>query len=246
MRTFRRFFRINSMVIKKQHWVSKFLLKAVVFLFVLTSLFYSCKKKTDTVPIDLGYNYFPFEVGKYVIYDVDSIVLDKTFPNDTFKFQIKEINESFFIDNSGRQSIRIERYKKKTSSTTWNLQDVWYSTRTTTTAEKIEENIRYVKLIFPTEKNKSWKGNAYNQLGDWDYKYSDIDKKRTLGGISFDSTTYITQYNKIDLLNVDYYAEIYAKNYGMIYKEIIVKHKDSVPGNPTGLLYKMTVNSAGP
>src|SRR6266481_1017842 len=90
----------------------KQLIGILFLLFVLTSGFFSCKKDAIPPP-DMGYNYFPNQVGRYVIYNVDSfyyagipVVID------TFKFQIKEKIESMFTDNEGRPSIRLERYIK--------------------------------------------------------------------------------------------------------------------------------------
>ena len=60
---------------------------AFISLIVISGSF-SCKKK-DELPPDLGYNYFPNKVGKYVIYDVDSFYYnDFNVPLtiDTFKF----------------------------------------------------------------------------------------------------------------------------------------------------------------
>ena len=78
---------------------------------------YSCKKDS-TIVLDAGYAYFPNKAGHYIIYDVDSIVhndFKKTV--DTFRFQLKEYIESVFYDNSGRPTLRIERYTKDFNST---------------------------------------------------------------------------------------------------------------------------------
>src|SRR4030067_3558016 len=93
-------------------------LKTTLFLQgLITVLIISCKKDVSVNP-DLGYEYFPATVGKYVVYDVDSIVYnDFTGTTDTFKYQIKETIESIFLDNSNRQTLRIERYKKNYSDT---------------------------------------------------------------------------------------------------------------------------------
>ena len=81
-------------------------------------LLFSCKKNNDAAP-DMGYYYFPNQVGKYVVYDVDSIYYDPFLMNPVthitppaeYKFQIKEKIESIYTDNQNRPTIKIIRYK---------------------------------------------------------------------------------------------------------------------------------------
>lgn len=232
--------------------------KRLIFISAI-ALWASCSKDSPVYILDEGYNYFPFEVGKYVIYDVDSIVHnDFTQTVDTFKYQVKEYYESMFLDNSGRNTMRIERYKRDFNDTItyasipWSLSDVWEANLTKTTAEKVEENIRYVKLGFPIGGVKSWNGNAYNVLGEQNYIYKDINTPRTIGNMAFDSTLFVKQDSSENLIAKKIYNEIFAKNVGMVYKEIIDVQSDNiVAGVPimnritSGVEYKMTFNSSG-
>ena len=69
---------------------------------ILALSLFSCKKDKSTAP-DLGYNYFPDQVGRYVVYDVDSFYYnDFTNQTDTFKFQLKEKIQSIYYDNQNR------------------------------------------------------------------------------------------------------------------------------------------------
>ncbi|MBL7892358.1 MAG: hypothetical protein JNL63_06990 [Bacteroidia bacterium] len=210
-------------------------MKKILFLIIAATTIYSCKKDQDTSALDIGYGYFPNQSGKYIIYDVDSIVKNSfTKQVDTFKFQVKEVIESVFNDNTGRPTLRLERYRKYYSKTvaydsmSWVLTDVWSANLTSTSAEKVEENVRYVRLIFPVEKYKTWNGNAYNTIGEWNYKYTEIDKAKTVGGIAFDSTLTVVQFEDENLIDKKYYREMYAKNVGLIYRQIIDVHSDSI------------------
>jgi hypothetical protein len=224
--------------------------------FILISFFgltfSSCKKEKITV--SMGYNYFPNNVGHYVIYDVDSTIYDDFKKDTTYTHQqVKELIESTYTDNLGRPAFRIERYVRSSDTSAWILSDVWSECRTATTAEKVEENIRYVKLIFPPKKSKTWKGNAYNNLGDWDYQYNDVDIARTIGSISFDSTLSVTDVDETNLIERKYYYEIYARNVGLVFRDVIdVSDNDFAPaGLPVedrinkGYKLKMTIKSYG-
>ncbi|MBA3705358.1 MAG: hypothetical protein H0W84_05515 [Bacteroidetes bacterium] len=215
----------------------------------------------------MGHNYFPTDVGYYVVYDVDSFFYDD-FNNriDTFKFQLKEKIQSVYTDNENRPTVRLERYKKNYSPTLpynakiWSLKNVWAENLTTSTAEKVEENIRYAKLKFPVKKNQKWNGKVQNTLTQWNYEYAFFDLPRTIGGIHFDSVLQVTQFDDkfSNLVAHKYYIEKYARNYGLIYKQVI--DVESQPPNPTpsgffdipimqrvtsGFQYTMTVNYYG-
>lgn len=201
---------------------------AVTLLIVISGSF-SCKKK-DELPPDLGYNYFPNQVGKYVIYDVDSFYYnDFNVPLtiDTFKFQLKEKIQSTYLDNQNRTTLRLERYVRyyndtvPYSSLPWVLRDIWAANRTATTAEKVEENDRYIKLAFPVKQEQKWNGNAQNVYGEQTYSYEFINQARTIGGTAFDSVLQVNQKDVSSIVGVEYYIEKYAKRTGMVYKQVI-------------------------
>ncbi|CAN5547069.1 hypothetical protein BH10BAC1_BH10BAC1_16860 [soil metagenome] len=199
----------------------------IVFIVAAGSV--SCKKEKDP-PIDIGYNYFPDQVGKYVVYDVDSFYYDNfNVPTtiDTFKFQIKEKIQSTYLDNQNRTTLRLERYIRYYSSTVpysalpWTLRDVWAENRTATTAEKVEENVRFIKLAFAVKQGQTWDGNAQNTLGSQTYSYQFFDLPKTIAGISFDSVLQVNQLNNQSLISKQYAIEKYAKRTGLIYKQVI-------------------------
>ncbi len=179
---------------------------------------FSCKHET-IAPNDVGYGYFPSNTGHWVLYEVDSTYYDGfTHTINKYHFKINEKNESTYLDNQNRPTQRIERYKKTTDTTDWFLKDVWAANLTPSTAEKVEENTRYVKLVFPIFDEQIWNGNALNILGAHDYKYNNVFKPYTVNGVTFDST--ITVIQDIDSNNVwvKNKVEVFAKNIGLIYK----------------------------
>lgn len=210
------------------------------FLFTITFLItFSCKKDKDPAP-DLGYGYFPDAVGKYVIYDADSLIKeDGTSIKDTvYKFQIKEVIESVFYDNQSRPTLRIVRYKKNYNPTVpysamnWVLKDVWTANRTAATAEKVEEGVRFVKLIFPVKEGAEWNGNAQNNWAPcqytyeaWNYNIISVNQSETVNGLNFDSVVTVQQININNFVDTKYSIEKYAKNVGLVYKQMILLKK---------------------
>ena len=132
--------------------------------FVSVILLFGCKKSNNET-VNYYYGYFPLEVDSWVEYDVLDIVHTE-FGSDTTIYQLKEITTEEFLDLEGRLTYRIERYWRADVSLEWSIKDVWYSNITKTTAEKVEENVRFTKMIFPINDTKYWDGNAFNNLDE--------------------------------------------------------------------------------
>jgi hypothetical protein len=194
------------------------------FFFLLSPLllfpFAGCKKDA-AVEGYLGHQYFPLNTGHEIIYDVDSIVKNEFNLGqvDTFRFQIKEVVESYFTDNEGRETARLERYKRSDSSQPWVIHKVWTANLTLNTAEKKEDNITYIKLIFPPVKNRKWNGNARNEYEEQEYRITDTHRAETINNIPFDSVTTVLQADEDNIVYKKFEIEKYAANAGLVYKE---------------------------
>ncbi|HKR03611.1 MAG TPA: hypothetical protein VJY62_03170, partial [Bacteroidia bacterium] len=139
---------------------------------------------------------------------------------DTFHFQIKEVIESTFIDNEGRQTLRMERYRRTDESQPWVIFKVWSANLTSISAEKKEDNIIYVKLVFPVLSNKKWNGNVKNDLGNQEYQYASVNSPVSFNSFSFDSALTVLQNDFDDAITAkDYEIEKYAAGIGMFFKE---------------------------
>ena len=184
---------------------------------VVLLTFSSCEKEGEAE--DFYYDYFPIEVGSYVTYDVKETIYDLQVTPESY--QLKELIESEFTDNLGRPSLRIERYKRATDADEWEIKDVWYSTRTISNAEKIEENVRYVKMSFPVRDYQEWDGNVYNTENEWLYYYDSIGDSRTINGLAFDETIKVVERENFNLIEQEEAYEIYANGVGLIYRKLI-------------------------
>lgn len=207
--------------------------------FVCAAAFFlisSCKKD-EKIP-DAGYSYFPDNIGHWCIYEVDSTFYN-SFDNDTeyYRYQVKEVIESYFTDNSGRQAMRVERYKRPYidsipyENLPWVISRVWTFALTSSVAEKVEEDQRFIRLTFVPRKDKKWNGNVYNTIGEWEYKYTSVDEPYMINAMNFDSTLIVIQKLDTNLLNYRIYRERYARHVGMIEKNVIDVYDDIlVPG----------------
>ncbi len=231
--------------------------KTIIAIFILiSSILISCKKNNiNSTTTDFGKDYYPIEVGRYIVYDVDSTAYDEiTHIPTTYKYRLKEIITEAFINDEGKTAYRLERYIKPYDSTksydqiSWKIKDVWTIIPYTNSIEKIEENIRYVKLIFPVKKSAQWNGNIKNTLGTKNYTYEYADFSETVNNLFFSKVTKIKQYEYRTSIKYQNEVEKYAKGIGMIYKEIVdLESQTIIPNVPvenraeSGFLYKMNV-----
>lgn len=197
----------------------------IFYLLLLIIAFSACKKKEPGQPVSapsLGYDYFPLRTLDFRVYEVDSIIYnDFTQTIDTFHYEIKEKVDINFTDGEGNSAFKIVRFIKYTDTTDYVAVDNWSANFTANTCERVEENIRYVRLNLPPGNGKEWDGNAKNSLDPWMYKYKDIHTAKAFGTYSFDSTITIIQHddeNKI-LTQRIYAEEQYAKHIGLYYRK---------------------------
>jgi hypothetical protein len=184
--------------------------------------FSGCKKESGNKPVDLKLSYYPLAFGHELIYKVTDITIDDTMDVfDTINYELKERIDSMFIDNSGNQAWRLERYKRTDSTQPWVILDVWVAQMVKNQAQQVEENQRYVKIVFPPEIDKTWDGNVFNTLGSKEYEISSTDEACTINSIYFDSVLTVEQENTETLINKYHTFEQYANHVGLINKEII-------------------------
>ena len=190
----------------------------IIFSFIL--LLISCNKQTDE-QLDFFYEYYPVDIGSWIEYEVVDIT-HTSLGSDTMNYFLKVLKANEFVDNEGEISQRIERYWKIDVADEYVVKDVWYSKLTPTTAENVEENNRYTKLIFPVKFGAYWDGNAFNIFNEWEYEYDSIHEPYMINGLSFDSTLKVLQRDSVHTaVEYENCHEIYAKHVGMIYKKHI-------------------------
>lgn len=193
-------------------------MKRSIYIALMCATVMACKK--DKVePVDLGYDYFPVEIGRYVVYNVDSIYIDEPVDiADTFHYQIKEVITEHFTDNEGNPAQRIERFYRADSSQSWVIKDVWAANRLTRNAQRVEENKRIIRMVFPPGDDKFWDANEFNTSTYRPMRYADYDRDRIVNGMQFDSTLKTVTTLEPNLIDTIIDTEIRAKHVGVVHK----------------------------
>jgi hypothetical protein len=180
----------------------------------------SCGKDEEPGRVDLGLAYFPVNKGTYVDYQVDSVHVDEQggFPTYRITYEMRELIAEDFVDPEGRLSQRIERYVKD-SLDEWVIRDVWYQHRSQSVAERVEENVRRIRMVFRPEVSKEWDLNALNPESALEMTFEEIDKPALLNGFNFDSTLVVNTTYTNNLVDTIINMERFAKHIGVVEKK---------------------------
>lgn len=182
------------------------------------------------------YDYFPLSVGQSLTYQVDSIIFDPIsggVARDTSRTFLREMVVDTFLDATGERAYVIERWERKSNSADWQFKNVCSATRTGHQAIRTEDNLRFIRLVFPLNDRSAWSGNAAIDpaqeiqiagetllpFAGWVYRVDVIDVPGQAGSFTFDSTLVVTEVDDDNLVEKRFSRAVYAKGVGLVYRE---------------------------
>ena len=223
-----------------------------ILVFSLVIFSFSCKKRELLIADQSqDVSYFPLYTGFWAEYAVDSVVhydIDDISQVDTaigrYHFFVREEIDTSFLDGENEKAYVILRYRRESDTLPWSFMNVWTAKITPYSAQRVEDNIRFVRLHFPISYSSSWEGNDFNFFMEEEYSYEDLYKPLQFGSLKFDSTISVLQNDFISHINRIFKKEIYGAHAGLLYKQI-----DSVNTRNTdngtiilnGLEYKLSI-----
>jgi hypothetical protein len=228
------------------------ILLAVVF---LTAIFSGCKKTNEEFKTDAISDYAPLVVGKYITYQLDSLIFaDNIILKDTvFSYQVKHLVQDTITDNLGRKAFTIRRFIRKTAAAEWVADNSFVAVNTGNSYEFIENNLRFLKLIEPIKSGYTWKGNSFLETSssgsdiqyydDWDYTYDSVNTPLQLGSVIIDSTLKVAERDEVQgnpddpaaiISMVDFSVSNYAKGIGLVYRRFLHQVYQNPEGKPYG------------
>lgn len=233
----------------------KLFLPVSIGLLALSTVFSSCEKEQeDTSSLGEGKEYYPLQKGKYIIYDVDSTYWDDFMRNTYVRSsQMRYEIADEFTNAEGKLSYKVDIFHRNSSSESFRPVEVMYVTPSETDLKVNQQNLTFIKLIFPVSEDRTWDGNAlvprfdqdytaeYGNTNGWLYQYKNVGKPHDVGNNYFANTITVNQIDEqlndpdVDTTSYayrNYMQEIYAKNVGMIYRERI--YWEFQPKSPDG------------
>lgn len=201
----------------------------IVIIFLL-----GCKRVEP--PTALKYDYFPLELGKYKTYQMDSVIYDAFAESvDSFHYLTKETVDNQYVDNADDTAYRILIEYSLDSGNSWLFKQYITEKRTIYSGQRVENDLRLVKLIFPIKNRRTWDENEMNNKDVQLNGYIQIDREQTINNILFDSTLTVDQGDEEDPFFRFYGEEIYAKGIGLISKTYI--NTETQQGKKDGSAY---------
>ncbi|HMG83700.1 MAG TPA: hypothetical protein VK559_11740 [Ferruginibacter sp.] len=218
--------------------------RSIFIVFIFFTLLFTACKKTDNFSLEPISDYYPLTIGKYITYDLDSIVFTNfgatLLTLDTFHYQVQYVVDGQILDNLNRPAYRVLRYIRTDSSSPWVVDHTDMVVNTGRTIEFTEDNLKFVKLTQPIQNGYSWDGNSYIEttslisteqyLANWNYTYDSLNATITLGSLTVDSTLDVAEINQQSgpqdhtdpdndfYSSTTYSSEKYAKGIGLVYR----------------------------
>lgn len=178
----------------------------------------SCKNKTETF-IAKGKEYFNYAPGQVRDYDMDSAHYDWISGKlKSWHFLIKERVIDTFTDLAGHVALRIEQYISRDTGKNYQFYKLQSVYSDEFGCQRVIDNQRYLRMVFPVSLKKKWNGNMYNAMGAMDYKYTGVGISFANPYLSNDNCIEVTQQDDSTLISRDRQVEIYGKDAGLFYR----------------------------
>lgn len=216
---------------------------------VLTAFLTSCSSDDTTVEYDLGMDYVPISEGSWIEYKLDS-TLYSDFDNSevTHSYNLRVVFGEQIEDGEGSMLTKVRRYMKPAnSSADYELQNVWFTKIENNRLETFEDNLHFIKLLFPTTVDKQWEGNVFIAgegndnpttstvyYKDWEYFIEDAGFATAINDLEFTDVLLINQHDEVGGPGAIQHLvskEWYARGVGLVKKrmEMVVENCGS-PG----------------
>jgi len=217
--------------------------KAFIWLFLIFLL--GCKEASFRDESDFGYNYQPKTEGHWVEYMVDSTTYnDVTSPPTIFTttFYLREEIDSVFQDASGEDNILVTQYRKENLSDSWDVYQVGSFKISESSHQRYFNDLRFISLIFPVSEGREWQGHSFLNVDneptleylddaryDWNYQYTAVDEVVVIDSFTLDSCLTVLQIDEENLFEKKFGQELYARNIGLVSKELVVLNTQAPP-----------------
>jgi len=229
-----------------------FFLYKISFFLALPVLFFACERIVETLA-PTNFDYYPIEIGKYKVYQIDSIVYNEyNCSVQTARYQIKEVTESKTTDGEGDVTFIIKRYFRRTSTDAWALYNIWTEKIEDNQIQRVENNQRMIKMVSPMQEGSYWDGIVYirrdtlvpirggsiDMFKDWgDFVCDKIGSSfvDTLSNLVYTDVAKVVQVDKTNNIERRFSTEVYAKDIGLVYREMrILDTQCRRPGTCSG------------
>lgn len=216
-------------------------LTPLIFISAALLFLLACNKRVVQEPsLDFGYAYFPLEIGKYWEYEVDSIIYrpgqNGGVAKDSIYAQLREVVVDTFRDNANLLNYIVEQYTRRADTLPWQIHNVLRLARNQEQAYRVEDNLRFLKMVFPPKEERSWPGTNYfdeftaipvpggevEVFKGWESTILSRTGNLQLGDLNFDEVLEIEIANFNTFIEQRTGREYYAKGVGLISRSLTI------------------------
>lgn len=224
--------------------------KKYTLLFVL-GVFMTLGCEVPDQPLLNDYAYFPLELGRFQTYTVSESNYSVSSQEIIKKYELKERISEVLVDTETRKVFKLERLKRANSSQNWQIDSVMKVEWLPNAILKTENNISFMKLVFPIETTMKWNQNTYNTLPKTDLVSTRL-KNIKVGTKNYNDVVSVVERNDSSAISKVKRYEVYAPKVGLIYKEnTTLEYCQSTPSCigkgiiEAGIIRIMTLESYG-
>lgn len=195
--------------------------------------------KQEELELDMGYDYYPLELGQERFYAVDSIVYDPVpggTARDSSRTLVREIVADTLRDLQGQLLYRIERYERKDASLSWEIRAVYAEQQNGRQLFRTEDNLRQIKLVFPPLEGSFWNAFAFfpeitrqEVAGElleifkgWTPQIRTSGSPWAVNGRSYGETVEVRLAEFETRIELRRVSERYARGVGLVYREMYI------------------------
>lgn len=204
----------------------------------LVSVFTACEDETANVDTSsFGYEYLPVIVGKFRVYQSDSIILRSGGTvRDTVSSQLKEVVDSYTVNTSGDTIYNVKVYHKRPADTAFVYQKTVFMTKDAQKVTRQEDNLVFTKMVFPLKSGTRFNHNQYfdptidieiggeiflGMYNDWNTRVESFNGPLFWQGQQTENVKIRLVDDASTSLEKKLYYETYIKNVGLYSKKMI-------------------------
>ncbi|MCB0644704.1 MAG: hypothetical protein KDC44_23830 [Phaeodactylibacter sp.] len=176
--------------------------------------------------------YYPLEIGKYWIYEVDSLIYrpELVVELDSIHLWMKEEVVDTLQDNLGNTLYLVEQSERYAATAPWVLKQLLTIQPETERLLRTENNLKFIKLVFPVDLFQSWEGNAFidpttevrvggetiQMFKDWSYQTLERLETLVVGGQTYEDVILVAPAQSENLIELRRVEEYYGRNIGLL------------------------------
>jgi hypothetical protein len=184
----------------------------------LLALTFGCQDDVVQPSADnVGAAYFPLEVGRFYIYDVEETIYNLSGPNKSL-YQLRETVFDSFPNQAGGITYKVIREKNNGNS--WQTDLIWSATKSVSQVVVVENNTPVIKMVFPVKDGITWDANSLNANFRSEYRSELIAEPLTVGSTTYEKVLKIVVADVPEnLTGIDQQYEYYHSGTGLISKD---------------------------